>query len=244
MEKMGLPPGIAAVAADSYVWMAERDEFAVETVLTLMRLLGGGDVPARAVGGAVRELQRYVGCGEPVLETTHMRCRCSSREWSSCTSSCTETRQGSTGKLRCASTYGWNGTWLGVLYKHFGNSRLSPEGGRGVPLLREEDKFLADIVEVDEVGMVREGCSAAGIWRVSEVRELDGAELTESVQSGGALERLAGKGKAGAKWGKVVRRVSRARGGSNDVMGRRVRIGAGSKSSKTLGRWERTAAWD
>jgi hypothetical protein len=33
----------------------------------LMRLLGGGGVPARAVGGAVRELQRYVGCGDPVV---------------------------------------------------------------------------------------------------------------------------------------------------------------------------------
>ena len=56
-----------------------------------------------------------------------------------------------------------------------------------------------------------------------------------------------GKGKAGSKWGEVVRRVARARGGINDVnhvMGRRVRIGAGSRSSRTLGRWERTGAWD
>ena len=35
----------------------------------LMRLLGGGGVPARAIGGAVGEQQRYVGCGEPMLET-------------------------------------------------------------------------------------------------------------------------------------------------------------------------------
>ena len=89
LQKMGLPPGTAAAATDSYVWMAERDELAVERVLVLVRLLGGG-VPTRAVGGAVRELQRYVGCGEPVLETKHMRCKCSLREWSSCTSSCTE----------------------------------------------------------------------------------------------------------------------------------------------------------
>ena len=244
LQKMGLPPGTAAAAADSYVWMAEQDELAVERVLMLMRLLGGGGVPARAVGGAVRELQRYVGCGEPVLETKHMRCKCSSREWSSCTSSCTEARQGSTGKLRCESTCGWNGTWLGVLYRHFSNSRLSLEGGRGMPLLREEDKFLVDIVDTEEVDMVREGCRAAGVWRVSEVRGLDGAELREAAQSGGALERLVGRGKAGAKWGEVVRRVARARGGANDVMGRRVRVGAGSRSSKALGRWERTAAWD
>ena len=119
LQKMGLPSGTAAAAADSFVWMAEQDELAVENVLTLMRLLGGGGVPARAVGGAVRELQRYMGCGEPMLETKHMRCKCSSREWSSCTSSCTEARQGSIGKLRCESTCGWNGTWLGVLYRHF-----------------------------------------------------------------------------------------------------------------------------
>jgi ribonuclease HI len=244
LQKMGLPPGTAAAAADSYVWMAEQDELAVERVLLLMRMLGGGGVPARAVGGAVRELQRYVGCGEPVLETKHMRCKCSSREWSSCTSSCTEARQGSTGKMRCESTCGWNGTWLGVLYRHLSNSRLSLEGGRGMPLLREEDRFLVDIVDTEEVDMVREGCRAAGVWRVSEVRGLDGAELREAAQSGGSLERLVGKGKAGAKWGEVMRRVARARGGTNDVMGRRVRVGAGSRSSRTLGRWERTAVWD
>ena len=62
---MGLPPGTAAAAADSSVWLAEQDELVAERVLVLMRLLGGGRVPARAVGGAVRELQalqRYVGC--------------------------------------------------------------------------------------------------------------------------------------------------------------------------------------
>ena len=121
--------------------MVEQDELAVERVRMLMRLQGGGGIPSRAVGGAVSELQRYVGREEPVLETTHMRCKCSSREWSRCTSSCTEARQGSTGKLRCASTCGWNGTWLGVLYRHFSNSRLSLEGGRRMPLWREETGF-------------------------------------------------------------------------------------------------------
>ena len=46
----------------------------------LMRLLSGGGVPARAVGGAVRELQRYADCGEPVLETKHTRCKCEEEE--------------------------------------------------------------------------------------------------------------------------------------------------------------------
>ena len=78
---------------------------------------------------------------------------------------------------------------------------------------------------------------------VSEVRGLDGAELRETIHSGGALERLVGKEKAGTKWGGVVRRVARARGGTNDAMGRRVRIGAGSRSSSALGRCERTVAW-
>ena len=131
--------------------MAEQNELAVEKVPMLMRLLGAKGVPARAMGGAVhvRELQRYVGCGEPVLETKHMRCECSSREWSSCISSCTEARQGSTCKPRCASTCGWNGTWLGVLYRHFNNSKLSLEGDREIPRLREEDKFLVGIVETE-----------------------------------------------------------------------------------------------
>ena len=76
LKKMGLPPGTAAAAADSFVWMAEQDELAAERVLMLMRLLGGGGMPARAIGGAVRELQRFVGCGQPVLETKHMTCKC------------------------------------------------------------------------------------------------------------------------------------------------------------------------
>ena len=133
LQKMGLPAGTAAAAADSYVWMAEQDELAVERVLMLMRLLGGGGVPAKAVGGAVRELQRFVGCGEPVLETKHMKCSCAcdSEEDVECRSACTEAKQGSTGKQRCESTCGWNGTWLGMLYRHFSNSRLSLAGGRG-----------------------------------------------------------------------------------------------------------------
>ena len=61
LQKMGLPPGTAAATADSYVWMSEQDELAVERVLMLMRLLGGGGVTTRAVGGAVRELQRSAG---------------------------------------------------------------------------------------------------------------------------------------------------------------------------------------
>ena len=152
LQKMGLPPGTAAAAADSFVWMAEPGELATERVLMLMRLLGGGGVPARAVGGTVWELQRYVGCGDPVLETTHMRCKCANEEWTSCTG-CTEATQG--------STCGWNGTWLGMLYKHFSNSRLSLVGGRGMPSLREGDTFLVDLVEADEVEMGREGCRAA-----------------------------------------------------------------------------------
>ena len=122
---MGLPPGTAAAAADSFVWMAEQDELAVERVLMLMRLLGGGGVPARAVGGAVSELQKYVGCGEPVLETKHMRCSCEQDGESDCMTRCSESRQGSVGKGRCKSTCGWNGTWLGMLYRKFSNSRLS-----------------------------------------------------------------------------------------------------------------------
>ena len=93
-----------------------------------------------------------------------------------------------------------------------------------------------DIVEAEEVGTVRGGCRAAGVWGVGEVRGLGGAELREAVQSGGALGRLVGKGGAGTKWGGALRRVGRARGGINVAMGRRVQIDVGSRSSKTLGR--------
>ena len=167
-QKTELPPGTsrAAATADSFVWMAEQDEQATERVLMLMRLLGGEGVTARAVGGAVRELQRYVGCGEPVLETKHTRCECAKEECSSC-NGCTEAKQGSTRKKRCGSTCGWNGTWLGMLYTHFNNNRLSLEGGRGVPPLMEGDRFLVDLVEADEVEMVREGCRATELWRVT-----------------------------------------------------------------------------
>ena len=44
-----------------------------------------------------------------------------------------------------------------------------------MPMLREGDKFLVDLVEADEVEMAREGCRAAEVWRVSELRSLDGA---------------------------------------------------------------------
>ena len=58
---MGLPPGTAAAAADSFVWMAEQGGLAAERVPMLMRLLGGGGVPARAVTvNMLGELQRYV----------------------------------------------------------------------------------------------------------------------------------------------------------------------------------------
>ena len=87
--------------------------------------------------------------------------------------------------------------WLEMLYSHFSNSRLSLEGGRGMPKLREGDRFLVDLVEADEVEMVREGCRAAEVWRVSELRSLDGARLREAVKPGGALERLVDIGNAG-----------------------------------------------
>ena len=65
-----------------------------------------------------------------------------------------------------------------------------------MPTLREGDRFLVDLVEADEVEMVREGCRAADMWRVSELRSLDGAGLREAVKPGGAPGRLVGKGKA------------------------------------------------
>ena len=172
-----------------------------------------------------------------------MRCKCAREEWTSCTG-CTEAKQGSTGKKRCESTCGWNGTWLGMLYRHLSNSRLSLEGGRGMPTLREGDRFLVDLVEADEVEMVREGCRAAEVWRVSELRGLDGTGLREAAGPGGALERLVGKGKAGRTWGEVVRRVAQARGSRVESMGRTVRAGAESRCSRALGAWVRPSVSD
>ena len=94
--------------------------------------------------------------------------------------------------MRCDSTCGWNGTWLGMLYKHFGNNKLSLEGGRGMSTKRKGDKFLVDLMEADEVEMMREGCRAAEIWRVSERRSLDGTSLRETVEPNGALSGEAG----------------------------------------------------
>ena len=54
-----------------------------------------------------------------------------------------------------------------MLCRHFNNSRMSLEGGRGMPKLREGDRFLVDLVEADEVEMVREGYRAAEVWRVN-----------------------------------------------------------------------------
>jgi hypothetical protein len=130
---------------------------------------------------------------------------------------------------------------LGVLYRHFSNSRLSLEGGRGMPVLREGDRFLVDLVEADEVEMVTEGCRVAEVWRVSELRKLDGAG---AVESGGALERLVGEGKAGKTWREVVRRVAQVRGVRVGVVGRTVRAGAESRCSRPLGAWVRSAVSD
>ena len=63
------------------------------------------------------------------------------------------------------------------------------------------------------------------------------------MKEGGALERLAGKGKAGKDWAQVVRRVASLACQRPDVNGRLVREGAQSRC-KRLGRWERSSCWD
>ena len=87
-------------------------------------------------------------------------------------------------------------------------------------------------------------CRAAGVWRVSELRGLDGTELRESAQAGGALERLAGRGKTGAQWGAVVRRVAHGKGRRCNAEGKRVQLGAGSMCEMKLGSWGRKAVCD
>ena len=115
-----------------------------------------------------------------------------------------------------------------------------------MPALREGDtcRFLVDLMKADEVEMMREGCRAAGVWRVSELRGLDGTRLREAAAPGGALEKLVGKGKAGKTWGEVTRRVAQVRVGRLDAMGRVVRAGAGSRCSRPLGAWVRAAMSD
>ena len=117
---------------------------------------------------------------------------------------------------------------------HFSKSRLSLEGGREMPKMREGDRFLVDLVEADEVEMVRGGCRAAEVWRVSELRDLDGAGLRGLAGLGDALERLVDNGKAGRTWGEVVRRVAQATGSRVDSMGRTVRVGDESRCSRPL----------
>ena len=104
-----------------------------------------------------------------------------------------------------------------------------------MPTLGEGDRFLVDLVKVDEAEMVREGCGAAEVWRVSGLRSLDGAGLRGAAGPGGAPERRMGKGKADKAWGEVMRRVAQVRGGRVDAMGRMVRAGAGSKCNRPMG---------
>ena len=92
-----------------------------------------------------------------------------------------------------------------------------------MPAMREGDRFLVDLVGADEVEMVREGCSAAEVWRVSQLRSPDGAGLRETAAPGGALEQLVGKGKAGKTCGEAVGRVAQVRGDRLGAMGRVVR---------------------
>ena len=75
-----------------------------------------------------------------------------------------------------------------------------PEGGQRDANTEGRDMFLVDLVEADEVEMVREGCRAAEVWRVSELRSLDGTRPREAVEPNGALAGLVGKGKAGKAW--------------------------------------------
>ena len=61
-----------------------------------------------------------------------------------------------------------------------------------MPALREGDRFLVDLVEGSEVEMMRDGCRAARVWRVSELRRLDGIEIRGAARqdwrgAGGAL---------------------------------------------------------
>ena len=123
---------------------------------------------------------------------------------------------------------GWGvvGTWLGMVYDFLSNSDFSLVGGRGRPLLREGDAFLIDLVEEDEREMMREGCNAAEVWRVSEVRGLNQMHIREAAMAGGSMEKLAGKGKAGEAWGEVMRRVAAPRGSELDGEGRRRWFGS------------------
>ena len=104
-----------------------------------------------------------------------------------------------------------------------------------MPVLREGDRFLSDLVEADPVEMMREGRRAAEVWRVSELRSLDGTRLREATAPSGALKRLVGKGKACKTRDEAVGRVVHARGGRLGVMRKVVRVGAGSRYSRSLG---------
>ena len=122
------------------------------------------------------------------------------------------------------------------------------EASRGMPTLREGIGLFVDLVEAGGVEMVREGCRAAEVWMVSEMRNLDGAGLREAVEPGGALEKAgkgkAGKGKAGKAWGEVARRMTQVRGVRVGTMDRMVRAGAESRCNRPLGVWVSPAVSD
>ena len=52
-----------------------------------------------------------------------------------------------------------------------------------MPTLRKGDKFLVDLVKADEVEMVREGCRAAEVWRVSVKLEVELGEFLNVGES-------------------------------------------------------------
>ena len=127
LAKVGLPPGTAGAAADSFVWMAEEDELAAERIIMLMKMLGADGVAGKAMGGSVRKLQRFSGSGRPVLETKLMQCTCVHKGWKE--KSCTEAQRSSVGEGRCPSVCGWNSTWTGSVYDVLSNSDFSLVGG-------------------------------------------------------------------------------------------------------------------
>jgi hypothetical protein len=116
----------------------------VDRVSMLIRMLTARHPIAEAMRGSLWMLQRWVGSHTPVLEYEHVE------------------------------EIGWNGTWIGALAISISRQAISVTGGEGIPLVREGDECLVDMVPVDMKRAMATGCWTHSIWRLSDLYNSSG----------------------------------------------------------------------
>lgn len=223
LSKVGLHPGAARAAVATMVWMQPAVEIQIERLVQMLTILDGKGIVRRGLEGSVQQLQRYVGCEEPVLETDRMRCTCV--EELGAAQSCGNKVLTATGSKMCRTSCGWNGTWVGLIYWTLCNTKLRVTGGLGMPKLRDGDRCLTDLCGPEEREVVRRGCLANEKWRLSEVLMLDGERTAPVLWDGQQMQRTAGR-----EWVSAVRATIE-----------RLRAERGGELK--LGGWHREAVW-